>query len=607
MAKIIRTMHRRARFPVAVFFSILIVIILSHSSATAEDWPMFLKTKANIPYISGTIPDELEILWEADLNGESYSSPIIVDNRVFIGSGNDFLYCFDAEDGSLLWEFESTSDSQSDYGLCSTPCVYDGRVYFGTSDFYAFCLDAETGDEIWSHYLVLETHPDANYGACASPIVHNGKVFFGTDSYEADSDANQNAPNLFCLDADGNGDGTTDVIWSYISPDDGFIYSTPAIKGNKMVIGTWSNKGEVICLDTEGNGDGTTSQYWRFSMPYQTMASPTIHGNTVYIGDGAFTVDRPSFNVYAIDLDSSGDLPPLSEEWHYTGDAHFVSSAVPYNDNIYIGDLGGTIHCIDTNVGFSKTANADWTVETGYEIWATPTIVDDKLIIGNFNGDLYCLKTSDGSEVWTIHLSDAEIYTSVAIVDDNLYVSTNDGKLFCLGEKGSGPNTDNSPPTLNNGAVTPLGGDDTELYTFSIEYVDIDDDDPDTIKIYINGVGFDMSVVSSGVSTEYDGIFTNGERYEYGTYLDPGTHSYNFEATDGQEYVYTDSLALTVTSSSDNDNDNGNGNDGDGDNTGSDSTNNENSTPAFELLLIIFSILICCLYFRSRKGRSIGD
>jgi outer membrane protein assembly factor BamB len=599
-------MYKRASVFSEILISLFILVllaILALNSATAENWPMFLKTKDNIPHASGTIPDEVEILWEAELNGESYSSPIIVDDRIYIGSGNDYLYCFDATDGSLLWEFESTSETQSLYGLCSTPCVYNDRVYFGSSDFYAFCLDAKTGDIIWSHYMVLETHPDANYGACASPIVHNGKVYFGTDSYEADSDNDQNAPNLFCLDAEGNDDGTTDVIWSYTSPDDGFVYSTPAIKGNKMVIGTWSNKGEAICLDTEGNGDGTTSQLWRFSMPYQTMASPTIDGNTVYIGDGAFTVDRPSFNVYALDLDSSGDLPPLSEEWHYTGDSHFVGSAVPYNDYIYIGDLGGTIHCIDTNVGFSKTATADWTVETGYEIWATPTIIDDTLIIGNFNGDLYCLETSDGSEVWSIHLSDAEIYTSVAIVDDKIYISTNDGKLFCLGEKGSGPGTENTSPTLTGGSVTPVGGDDTELFTFSVEYTDLDDDSPGSIMIYINGVGYDMNVVSSGVSTEYDGIFTNGERYEFGTYLESGTHSYNFEATDGFEYVYTDSLALTVTSSSDNNNNGNDGDDGDTDNdsgSSSGSSSGNSSTPAFELIIILFSIVLCCLFFKSK-------
>jgi len=600
-------MSKRLKLSSSINLLLIISIFSLISSLTsAENWSMFLKNYSNIPLSSNSIPDEVDIIWEAEIGGESYSSPTIVDGKLYIGSGNEYLYCFDAELGTLLWEFQSATESQSDFGLCSTPCVENGKVYFGSSDFYAYCLDAKNGIEIWSRYLIDETHPDANYGACASPIVYNGKVYFGTDSYEHENDQNQDAPNLYCLDALGNGDGTTDVIWSYSSPLDGFFYSTPAFKGNKLVTGTWANTGEVICLDTEGNGDGTTNQYWKFSMPSQTMASPTIDGNTVYIGDGAFTVDRPTFNVYAIDLNSAGDLVPLSEEWHYTGQDHFVSSAVPYNSKIYVADLGGTVHCINTDVGIGKTASADWTFETNHEIWATPTIAKGRLIIGNFNGDLYCLDTQTSSsterEIWKIHLSDAEIYTSATLVNDRIYISTNDGKLFCLGDKST---VINQPAKLTGIEVTPENANEDDMITFSVLYTDLENDQPLYVQVIIDDVTFSMAPVTSGFDFEYDQDYTNGERYEYQTQFYAGEHIYNFKTNDGTNVINSDIYILDVdegTNGNDDGNSNGDGSDG-GDNDGdgnSGSSDSSGTTPGFDINIFLTATLLCLIIYKWR-------
>ena len=578
-----------------LFFSFLA------GSGSAEDWPMFLKTPKHIAVTSSLIPDEVEVIWEAELIGDAYSSPVVVDDRVYLGSGYvgggdednyDVFYCFNAETGDELWSFKCAEGSQSDFGLCSTPCVDSGRIYFGTSDFYAYCLDAETGDEIWSIYLIEETHPPANYGTCASPVVYKGNVYFGTDSYEADSNTNQRAPNLYCLDAKGNGEGTTDIIWDYASPDDGFIYSSPAISGDRLVVATWTGTGgEVVCVDTDGNGDGTTTEYWTMSMPSQTQASPVIEGDLVYIGDGAFTsypsTERITYQIYAIDINSQGELNMYSEEWHYIGINVFESSAVPYNDKLFVGDLSGTVHCIDTDVGFSKTASADWTFETGNEIWGTPAIANGRLVIGNFNGDLFCLDTNDGSEVWNIHLSDTEIYTTAALVDDKIYIATHDNNLFCLGAEGS--EKPNSPAELSEGVVTPAEGDEDDEFTFSVLYTDFDDDQPDYVNLYLDGDYFEMSRVTSGPASDYDYDFTNGERYIYETELSADSHRYNFEAFDGSNFINTDSLSITVATSGGS---NGDGNDGTDTEDSSDSSNNAGNDTIFMIIIVVISMVI---------------
>ena len=43
-------------------------------------------------------------LWAFKTNGEIKSSPVVVGDRVLIGSYDEHLYCLSARDGSLLLE-----------------------------------------------------------------------------------------------------------------------------------------------------------------------------------------------------------------------------------------------------------------------------------------------------------------------------------------------------------------------------------------------------------------------------------------------------------------------------------------------------------------------
>jgi outer membrane protein assembly factor BamB len=596
-----------------VIILLILLVPLLTNDVTAENWEMFLKSPQHVSVCSEKIPDEIAIIWDFELeNCESYSSPIVVDSRVYLGAGAPFgaedrydvLYCIDANDGTELWSFRCAEETLGNYGICSTPCVYDNKIYFGTSDFHAYCLDATTGDEIWKLYLIEETHPEPAHGACSSPVVYENKVYFATDSYEDENDINQNAPNLFCLDTEGNNDGTTDIIWSYASPNDGQFYSSPAIKDDKLIIGSCSSPGEVICLDTDGNGDGTTNQYWYYQLPAPIMSSPSIDDNTVYIGDGIYTSNQPTFNTYAIDLDSQGELGPLSEDWHYTSTAQFQSTPTPYENFVYIGDLDGTVHCIDTNVGIGKTASSEWTYDTGSEIWGTPTIATDKLVVGNFNGDLYCLETegSGGTtiEVWSIHLSDAEIYASAALVDDRIYISSRDGRLFCLGE--SGGSSGNIEPTFSESRVSPSTGDNTDEFTFSIIYTDLDDEEPVYIQVNIDGDYFDMMNIIEGSQEYYDNDYTNGEKYFYKTKLPAGVIDYYFEAYDGYSMAKSETSTIMIEESPGTNNDE----DGKGDegiDTGEDDVLLDNSLVCIgAVIIIIIIILALILLIKKQKN-----
>ena len=81
------------------------------------------------------------------------------------------------------------------------------------------CFDADTGDRVW--------RTDVTGGDFRGGItVADGRVYAGNWDH-----------NLYCFDAEGNGDGTTDLIWSY-QTGNRISVSTPAVADGKVYVGS---------------------------------------------------------------------------------------------------------------------------------------------------------------------------------------------------------------------------------------------------------------------------------------------------------------------------------------------------------------------------------
>jgi outer membrane protein assembly factor BamB len=101
------------------------------------------------------------IKWVVPLGSQTWSTPVVAQGRVFIGTNNDsprdprhkgdrsVLLCLDERDGHLLWQLvcpKLGSDVYLDWpraGMCSPPTVEGNRVYFITNRGEAVCLDIE--------------------------------------------------------------------------------------------------------------------------------------------------------------------------------------------------------------------------------------------------------------------------------------------------------------------------------------------------------------------------------------------------------------------------------------------------------------------------------
>lgn len=91
-------------------------------------WYMFRHDLNHSGYSTSIAPENNNTLWTRKIIGSSgFSSPAVVDGRVYIGSNEGTsgkLYCLDAYDGNIIWSFPASKN------IKSSPAVVNGKVYF---------------------------------------------------------------------------------------------------------------------------------------------------------------------------------------------------------------------------------------------------------------------------------------------------------------------------------------------------------------------------------------------------------------------------------------------------------------------------------------------
>ena len=87
-------------------------------------WPMFRHDPQRSGYSTSKAPDTNNVLWSYKTGARIESSPAVADGKVYIGSGDDKVYCLDAINCYYIWSYNA-GDS-----VLSSPAVVDDKVYF---------------------------------------------------------------------------------------------------------------------------------------------------------------------------------------------------------------------------------------------------------------------------------------------------------------------------------------------------------------------------------------------------------------------------------------------------------------------------------------------
>jgi len=344
-----------------------------------SSWPMFRHDASHSGNTSAVGPTTNAISWVNSTDSYIEGSPVVADDRVYIGSWDKYMYCFDADTGDRIWRFLAGNK------ITSTPVVHDDKVFFNSGETRSHCLYANNGTPVWSESI----GSTASHRAYTSPTVIHG-IFYTSTSQTGKIDARYA----------GNGS----LIWS---AQVGSACSSVAVANDLVYVGSSADNN----LSAVYANNGTVK--WKYSAEDYIHSSPSVVDDRLYVG----SEDTYLHCINAI----TGDFI-----WKYKTGKVIQSSPACDGDRVYVGSDDGKMYCIDSS------GNLNWSYKTGSPIYSSPAIADGKIYFGGINKKVYCLYADNGTLDWN-HATEGAIYSSPAIADGRLFIASRDGKVFCFG------------------------------------------------------------------------------------------------------------------------------------------------------------------------------
>ena len=413
------------------------------------------------------------VKWVADLGSQSYGNPTVGSGVVIIGTNNELardpkqggdrgvLMAFREATGEFLWQaaFEKLSSGRANdwpfQGIASSPLIIDGIAYFVSNRGQVIAADVEgfhdnendgtykdeklTGkndpDFVWVFDMMEEVGSFPHNLSNSSPVAYQNLLFVGTSNGQDESHVNipsPKAPAIIAIDR-----ATGKLVWEDNSVEDRILHgqwSTPSV-------------GEVggVMQVVHAQGDGwvrgyealTGKKLWEFDTNpkdsvwpktrNEVISTPVIFENVVYIANGQDPEHGEGVgHAYAIDATKRGDITQTGRLWHFDKIRRSISTAAIKDGLIYLADFSGFLHCLDV-----KTGQLYWTHDMFAAIWGSPMIIDNKVYLGDEDGDMVVLEHSKTLKVISEQNMGSAVYSTVVPANGALFVM-NRNQLYAL-------------------------------------------------------------------------------------------------------------------------------------------------------------------------------
>lgn len=315
-----------------------------------------------------------DLIWKYQSGGDfSYSAPAFENGTIYSTNTDGNLYALNAASGTLKWKF-SAGDV-----ILSSPAAVNSIVYFGSDDHYIYAADAVTGSLKWKY----QTGGNVD----SSPVVSTGTVYIGsTDG------------NLYALDA-----ATGSLKWKY-NTGSPIVEASPIISNNVVFIG--NRNGNLNAVDASSG-----QSKWVFSTGGISLeqAKPSINNGVIYLASW-YNVNESNQggSLYAI-KESDG-----SQIWTALSGQGFTSGPVYADGKVFINSDDTNIYAVE-----AATGNVVWknpVIANG----AVPTVANGKVYAGGGGANaFYVLDSNTGNESWKLPLTNCIDTSKPLVISEN--------------------------------------------------------------------------------------------------------------------------------------------------------------------------------------------
>ena len=320
-------------------------------------------------------------LWETLDLGKGYSSPIIVNNRLYITGmnedGDKEMFMAYSLDGKKIYGVEYGTPWNGSYPETrTTPAIEGGKAYMISGSGEVVCINIEDGKIVWTvDGGEMFKRKTGNWGTSECPLIFDNKVIYTPSGDQT---------TMVALNTQ-----TGDVVWKSKSLGDVGAYVSPILishKGKRQIVG--STGFNVIGVNPENGNIDWTFKNWtappRGNRP--AGSDPNIAPNSPLFKDGRIFFCH-GYNIGAYMLQLNDDLTEVTLLWkNDVLDTH-------HGHYVLIGDLIYGSNWINNNQG--NWAAIDWnTGETRYE---DPWTDKGKGSIISGDGMMYCYDERRGT------------------------------------------------------------------------------------------------------------------------------------------------------------------------------------------------------------------
>lgn len=190
-------MTLRPTVPATLLTGALLVSLsaVSIAQVTPQDYPQW-RGSARDGSASAFVepkswPEKLTLKWKVEV-GEGYGTPIVVGNRVYTltrQAGNEVMAARHVDTGAVVWQTTypaphkiMTGASGHGQGPKSTPLFFDGRLYTLGITGIASCFNAADGTLLWQK--PAPPNETLYNNSAMSPVVDNGAIIFHVGGHD---------------------------------------------------------------------------------------------------------------------------------------------------------------------------------------------------------------------------------------------------------------------------------------------------------------------------------------------------------------------------------------------------------------------------------------
>jgi outer membrane protein assembly factor BamB len=411
--------------------TILLVVVFADRDGRAANWPQFrgpghqgISAERGLPLHWSTASN---VVWKTPLPGESWSSPIVWDERVFVTTATDNgqtcrVLCLDTKNGQILWnrdvfqQLPRRKEGRNTYAT-PTPATEGQRVYacFGDGSFVALNF---AGEIVWTNraYKFYGQH-----GLGTSPLLHDELLIMARDGSSEGEDKSLgwqkpwDQSYLLALDTK-----TGTERWKAKRGLSRISHGMPNLwqhDGQTQVI---SEAGDVV----QGFDFRTGARLWSSEVLGEGKVPSVVLGDGLVFTSGGWGGKE---TVKAFRLGGTGELKESNLVWEQKKGMPKVPSMLYLKPHLFAITDGGVASCMN-----AATGELLWQERVGGNFSASPVAADGRIYLLADDGTTTIISAGPQFEVLAKNSLGEKVQASIAIAQQRLFIRTA-ANLYAIG------------------------------------------------------------------------------------------------------------------------------------------------------------------------------